>query len=388
MAFNQTGDTQLAVVEPSVEEDALVQRFIDASREIAPTVQVTLAKRIVRPGSNRVVCLAARTSVPLSDDEAASVSDLALRLSDGTNVVLSLSFFNDTEYSDCLSLARSEFNPQRYSVRSESRLGAVLVALAIIALSGFCLSASGTVTRLLQRERAAATAFHSSRTPQARTATVRIGKSWQRPRPAEAARSPRARGRTQSQSPSRAKPAVARSTRSKGAYSRRDAMLVPPPPPVVYTMPSGVPFDFYRFDFARSPVVTKPVVNPGLSGKIPGAKAERAALPAAGGGTSPERKASSGVGPAHEPKLSPYAKPPAARQDVSLFPIAAEPARASFSGNAILQGAPVPDQSPARTPATQAAASGTAGLRAPVPGDEGADVQLERLVMPAQLPQR
>jgi hypothetical protein len=82
----------------------LITAVEDENREIAiepigtglaPTVQVSLAKRIIHPGTNKVVCLAAKTTVPMEEDELASVSDLALRLSDGTNVQLSMSFFND-----------------------------------------------------------------------------------------------------------------------------------------------------------------------------------------------------------------------------------------------------------------------------------------------------
>lgn len=121
----------------SIEEDnAVVERFIDASREIVPTCQVTLAKRIIRPGSNRVLCLAAHTSVPLDDETLASVSDLALKLSDGTNVRLSLSFFNDDNAGSCIPLTRSIYDPNKYDVSGNSRLGAFLIATCIVALSG------------------------------------------------------------------------------------------------------------------------------------------------------------------------------------------------------------------------------------------------------------
>lgn len=72
----------------------------DSATDVIPAdcstmVQVTLAKRVVRPGSNKILCMAAQTSVPLHDDDIASVSDLGLKLSDGTSVVLSVSSFND-----------------------------------------------------------------------------------------------------------------------------------------------------------------------------------------------------------------------------------------------------------------------------------------------------
>jgi hypothetical protein len=125
------------------EENTVVDRFVERSREVVPGVEVTLAKRILRPGSNRVVCLAARTSVPINDDEMASVSDLALRLSDGTNVRLSLSFFNDavretiTEtVSGGAPFNRYTYDPKRYSGRDDSRLGTVLLAMFLVSVAG------------------------------------------------------------------------------------------------------------------------------------------------------------------------------------------------------------------------------------------------------------
>lgn len=135
---------------PEEEEEQVVQRFMEASRELAPTVQVSLAKRIIRPGSNKVVCLAARTTVPLNDDELASVSDLALRLSDGTNVKLSLSFFND-EYAVeplpsarakeplCIPMSRSFFDPNRYApykAKNDSKLGMAICTVVLGVAAG------------------------------------------------------------------------------------------------------------------------------------------------------------------------------------------------------------------------------------------------------------
>ncbi|PWT94267.1 MAG: hypothetical protein C5B53_13520 [Candidatus Melainabacteria bacterium] len=135
------------------EENTVVDRFVERSQEIVPGVEVTLAKRILRPGSNRIVCLAARTSVPINDDEMASVSDLALRLSDGTNVRLSLSFFNDAVRETITETVHETVNetvsggapfnrytytydPKRYSVRNDSKLGTVLFGMFLIALAG------------------------------------------------------------------------------------------------------------------------------------------------------------------------------------------------------------------------------------------------------------
>jgi hypothetical protein len=386
MAFNQTDNTQLAVVEPSAEEDALVQRFVEASREMAPTIQVTLAKRIVRPGSNRVVCLAARTSVPLSDDEAASVSDLALRLSDGTNVVLSLSFFNDTEYSDAITLSRSVFTPERYSARSDSKLGVVLVALAIIALSGFCLSATGTVGRLLHPDKAtkAAGLIHkSNRAPKSGAAAANAFKPTQKRRPAQVVRSKRSSAGMPSKSPSQGKPVIAGVRRGKSMYPRRDTWLVPPPPPMVYSLPIGMPLDAYRFDLPRSPgAVGKPVISSAVSTKEAAITKAHSAAPATAGGASQERKGGASTAlSSPEPKPLPEGKPVSARQEALSFPIAAEPARASLARGAGTPAAPVAGQSAG---SIQPPRTGISGLRAPVPGDDGTDVHLERLVMPAQ----
>ncbi len=116
-------------------ENQLVERFMEASRDLVPSVQITLAKRIIRPGSNKVICLAAKTSIPLRDDELASVSDLALKLSDGTNVALSLSFFNDGggEYSP---LKRYVYSPADYKKKNGSSLGFVLIGMGMVFVAG------------------------------------------------------------------------------------------------------------------------------------------------------------------------------------------------------------------------------------------------------------
>lgn len=80
---------------PATEEQSRSVAVEPVGTDLSPTVQVSLAKRIIHPKTNKVVCLAAQTTVPIAEDELASVSDLALRLSDGTNVRLSMSFFDD-----------------------------------------------------------------------------------------------------------------------------------------------------------------------------------------------------------------------------------------------------------------------------------------------------
>jgi hypothetical protein len=127
------GETPVSLPALSAEENNLVERVVDASAVIVPTVQVSLAKRIVQAGTNRVICLGASTSVPLHDDELASVSDLALRLSDGTNVVMSLSFFNDAFTGTFVPLERSVFDANRYVVKDDSKLNLVIVITGVIA---------------------------------------------------------------------------------------------------------------------------------------------------------------------------------------------------------------------------------------------------------------
>jgi hypothetical protein len=137
-------NTELMVPDQSPEETAVVERFISTSREIVPSVQISLAKRILHPGSNRVVCLAAHTSVPLRDDEMASVSDLALHLSDGTNVRLSLSFFNDGTAAigggaaplSYTPYMRTVYNPEWYSDHNRSRFPVILVCTIVLCAAG------------------------------------------------------------------------------------------------------------------------------------------------------------------------------------------------------------------------------------------------------------
>jgi hypothetical protein len=145
-------ENQLTVLPDSEENERLVVDRVDpCPPELIPGVQVTLAKRIIHPGSNRVMCLAAQTSVPVQDDQIASVSDLAVRLSDGTNVRLSLSFFNEAVGANFnvptfrapsfdVPFSRPAYDPERYRQYSEdsrdSKLGPVLFGMCLVALAG------------------------------------------------------------------------------------------------------------------------------------------------------------------------------------------------------------------------------------------------------------
>jgi hypothetical protein len=153
---------------PAPNEAAVVERLAEASRELIPGMQISLARRIVRPGSDQVLCLNATTSVPMQDDEIASVSDLALKLSDGTNVRISLSFFNDG--NECPSFNHNQTNtaqqfhgqgfsgrrtyyaydPERYSMHSvkndasnHSNITSAMLVASAVAVMGLCASLNG-----------------------------------------------------------------------------------------------------------------------------------------------------------------------------------------------------------------------------------------------------
>ncbi|MDR3616049.1 MAG: hypothetical protein P4L53_21000 [Candidatus Obscuribacterales bacterium] len=159
-------DTVLTL--PAENEVAVVERFTEASRDLIPGMQISLARRIVRPGSDQVLCLNATTSVPMQDDEIASVSDLALKLSDGTNVRISLSFFNDG--NECPSFNQNQtastpqfqgqgysrrqssysYDPDRYSMHSvknevhnHSNITSAMLVASAVALLGLCASING-----------------------------------------------------------------------------------------------------------------------------------------------------------------------------------------------------------------------------------------------------
>ncbi|HEY9777067.1 MAG TPA: hypothetical protein V6C81_25095 [Planktothrix sp.] len=184
-------ENQLTVVpDPAAQDAVVVDRFATASRDIVPGVQVSLAKRVICPGSDRVLCLAAHTSVPMNDDELASVSDLALKLSDGTNVRLSLSFFNDSVANDIVmplprpnfaragsfSRAASFYDPDRYRSYKEgsndSKLGPVLFAMSVIAAASMTLAVFGPISNYIHIGKNADRDKQPQTAPIARTALL------------------------------------------------------------------------------------------------------------------------------------------------------------------------------------------------------------------------
>jgi hypothetical protein len=263
------------LLESSSPESTIVERFTEASRDIVPSVEISLAKRIIRAGSNQVLCLAAHTSVPLNEDEVASVSDLAVRLSDGTNVRLSLSFFNDqgvgcipVSSPQLIPMNRSIYDPNRYELRGEPKLGLVLFATSIIALAGLYSVLNGPFSPFKWQ-----TAFQSV-TAAGKTANKTIAASVHpamlKAKPAkvdsESAKSvskddsnpsPRNVGGGESKSPTaRARVAKAHQTRAEHMFippppntpslAHMKNMFVPPPPPMTYSIsPESalLPFD-------------------------------------------------------------------------------------------------------------------------------------------------
>ena len=257
--MNSLSESRLNLPAPTRDENALVESFVAASRAIVPSVQVTLAKRIVRPGSNRVLCLAARTSVPISDDEAASVSDLALRLSDGTNVLLSLSFFNDSTSEACLPLTPSFYDPNRYSVRDEPKLGMVFVIIALVALAGLYFLLTGPFSSLLHGQSIAPTvATRHDRKPAVRKIAARPGISVFKPAVPSSSGSSLRPPESSASTLRKANRNMPRRKLSKSPNFRQDAMLVPPPPPYG---PSLLNFDQLRA-LAPEAAVTRPTARP------------------------------------------------------------------------------------------------------------------------------
>jgi hypothetical protein len=84
--------------------------------DLSNSVHITLAKRVIKPDSDKANCLAAQTPIPMSDDEISSGSNLGLKLADGTKAALS----------------------QRYTKLEEARdskLGIWLLASAVISVT-------------------------------------------------------------------------------------------------------------------------------------------------------------------------------------------------------------------------------------------------------------
>ncbi len=240
--------TNVLVPDPTADEALVVDRFIEASRDLVPSVQISLAKRIVNADSNQVICLAAHTSVPLHPNDASSVSDLALKLSDGTNVRLSLKFFNDAlpcAAGEYIPLTRNLYDPNRYEVKNRSRFPAILALTLLIAgLASYRYFTAGENSRmpLPFKTAAATTAPQQAVAPATKVATnlsgtssstvqhSRIGSQDVTIRPA------RAQGNRVSSKEPRQKLSATRQHHGSEltAYQTKSppSMFVPPPPPM------------------------------------------------------------------------------------------------------------------------------------------------------------
>ncbi len=279
------------IIKADSQEEAVVQQFIQASRDIIPTVEVSLAKRIVRPGSNRVLCLAAHTSIPLSETDIASVSDLALKLSDGTNVRLSLSFFNDATCNDLIpsmpsiptiqTFQRTVYDPHRYErqLHKEPKFSLVFTSMAVLAASGLffvCPQAMELIQPLLEplpvktaKSSVAPIQSHNvtvaKKTPSTKVVSEQpqspeVGKkeaSGSKSRQTSRSSKRIARHNSGSKTVASAKSSSSPQSHHKAsAGGRRESFLIPPPPPVAVSFPEYSSYPFVP-EFKAPPMAVK-----------------------------------------------------------------------------------------------------------------------------------
>ncbi len=320
--MSETNATQLCMpAKIEDEENVVLDRFIQASKEIAPSLQVTLAKRYIQPGSNRVLCLAARTTVPLNENELASVSDLALRLSDGTNVHLSLSVFDESSgtsyHQQPFQQARpayasnpfprqtynphpfpqTPYEPYRYEVHvtEKSKLGSVFVAMILVMGSALYMVANwspkmtANLEDLLRRvpftanllklphqnvvaARSAISTFpvpaKTFGKPTALPDEHNAGKGWANQKGRSGLRATSGAtnaphvGASHTHRHGRSeRVGASQSDEPRGEHSRHGSMLVPPPPPMIYTLPPGAPPAMSQF-WGFPPQSMTPVQHP------------------------------------------------------------------------------------------------------------------------------
>ncbi len=305
-----TKDRDLEVVSEHYPEAVGEQRYEALDLNFPTTVQVTLAKRIIRAGSNKVLCLAAQTSVPLHDDDLASVSDLGLKLSDGTSVVLSLSSFNDksgTAYQRNTSPGNwgrshpsvvassvtceriydpARYEPDRFKVRSMPAFPMLIVILAVAAgLAAFHWTNKGAPATVVTRPVHPAVpivAKQSAKLPAKSAPSASISDSplpisqvARPPKPVTlvALRPPRVRENQISarHTPKAEGSRISRKTNSSNANARSTSrrqggtgFFVPPPPPVIPLMayPDNYPYAIPPQPVAQRPpaTVTKPTL--------------------------------------------------------------------------------------------------------------------------------
>lgn len=360
---------QLPVPTSSQEDNPALQCYVDDAGEITPGVQVTLAKRIIRAGSNKMVCLAARTSVPFHDDEIASVSDLALKLADGTNVALSLSFFNDSVAPGYIPVNRYIYDPNRYSARDDSKLGIVIVAIVLVALAGTYSLATGPLKLHLFPQKADRTFVrrasrlplkpHAQALPVASASLIPVLEPSPKPvlKP-----HPRQKGETRSFPKEVSHSQPLKSSRTKEPHLSKDMMFVPPPPPTPYIMPSGVPSLPFTMPFAAPANAAEAAAPPAAK---PAAKSKSAARTVQPVSAEVAVKAA-----------KPVSNPPQKLQDID---------RTTFSEIAPDVPRYVPPHVSQSEPVVEKALNApyTSAMSAPLPGnDPDTTAPLERIVPP------
>lgn len=262
---------QLTVPEVSAERDELVQRVLDDPRELAPSVQVRFAKRVGRPGNSRVMMMDAQTSGPIGDEGEDSESKLALRLADGTNVQLSLSFFSENQpalagvggggggrRNNFAPFNTYAYEPRTYSVhdRDSNKLPTIMTGMAFM-LGAACYGVfwlTGQVQEQSahrsnnQLSKPAITAA-SAKAPtvkastKAATAARAVAKIVDEPIPA----APPVRLGETTPTKTNTKKSFSKSTRSReqnqtaqithSSHSPRGEFFVPPPPPMTFNSP-------------------------------------------------------------------------------------------------------------------------------------------------------
>jgi hypothetical protein len=317
-----------------------------------------------------------------------------LRLSDGTNVALSLSFFNEQCATEYATFTHNYYDPHRYPEQADSKLGIVVVATTLAAAAAFFSLVQGPLNSLVNPK----TAFAFITVPPAK---------WPAPPPAPKAdvapvkpgaasvAAPRTATK-KSPGSSRVKVRQARSRAARTTNSfPRSSVFVPPPPPFAFSLPDGRPLSPYDvFPKMQSPATTsKPAPQVKPANQKPAAQEE----PPQAKTVSPAKTAAQSPSPATRTEREPEATsaPPATRSTSVREPAATSSAPPSRSAAVTTTAPPpshpladtgnVPEREPARTaihrsiwerpdgliaPAQQRAVPVDNQLRAPVPGDD------------------
>ncbi|MFN8551042.1 MAG: hypothetical protein U0103_06095 [Candidatus Obscuribacterales bacterium] len=274
-------NNQLTVPEVSeqhnelVRRDELLQQVLDNPHELAPSVQVRFAKRVGRPGNSRVMMMDAQTSGPIGEEGEDTESKLALRLADGTNVQLSLSFFNENQpalagvggggggrRTNFAPFNTYMYEPRTYSVnqRESNQLPAIMFAMTfmlgaacygMLVLTGQVHDQLGILQKLQMSKQITVNALNkpaaakvapkvaSAKVPTVSLTSARANADTiPEPPPVSLVNNESAKAST--------KKVHSRSTRSHeqtqithSSHSQRGEFFVPPPPPMAFNSPPG-----------------------------------------------------------------------------------------------------------------------------------------------------